>query len=109
MALLDRLARAENLPANERVTGHRFENALKLYFHGKITRTQMLNFFSIPAAMEADFDKFKARYDSFPTTTAGRDDRHMYVQDVEACIIGLQLGDITKAQFNTFTGLTLTT
>ena len=105
--LLDRLARNATLTNNERVTGHRYENALKLYCHGKLTRAQMLALFSIPVAMEADFDKFKARYDSFPTTASGRDDRQNYIQDVEACLIGLQLGDLTKAQFNTFTGLAL--
>jgi hypothetical protein len=109
MALLDRIARAENLPSNERVTGHRLENALKLYFHGKVTRTQMINFFNIPASMEADFDQFKTRYDSFGGSAAQLDLRHQYVQDIEACIIGLQLGDITKNQFNTFTGLSLST
>ena len=107
--LLDRIARDPTLPGTERVTGHRIENALKLYCHGKVTRAQMLNFFNIPAAMEADFDQFKTRFDSFPGTTAGRCDKIEFLQDVEACIIALQLGDITKAQFNTFTGLTLTT
>jgi hypothetical protein len=108
MALLDRIARSESLPQTERVGGHRLENALKLYFHGKLTRNQMLNFFSIPASMEADFDQFKTRYDSFGGSAAQMDLRHQYVQDIEACIIGLQLGDLTKNQFNTFTGLSLT-
>jgi hypothetical protein len=107
--LLDRIARDASLPNTERVTGHRIENALKLYFHGKLTRAQMLSFFNVPAAMEADFDQFKTRFDSFGTSAAQINLRHEYVQDVEACIIGLQLGDLTKAQFNTFTGLTLST
>lgn len=107
--LLDRIARDPSLPATERVTGHRVENALKLYFHGKITRTQMIAFFGIPAAMESDFDQFKTRYDSFGASAAQVDLKHQYVQDIEACVIALQLGDITKAQFNTFTGLNLAT
>jgi hypothetical protein len=107
--LLDRIARDPTLPSTERVTGHRIENALKLYFHGHLTRAQMLAFFDIPAAMEVDFDKFKTRFDSFGTNLAGEKARLQYTQDLEACIIGLQLGDLTKAQFNTFTGLTLTT
>lgn len=107
--LLDRIARDQNLPGSERVVGHRIENALKLYCHGKITRAQMINFFNIPLAMEADFDLIKARFDSFASTTAGRCDKIEYLQDLEAAIIGLQLGDITKAQFNTFTGLSLST
>ena len=107
--LLDRLARDPSLPNGERVTGHRAENALKLYFHGFLTRAQMLAFFDIPAAMESDFDQFKTRFDSFASNLAGEKARLQYTQDLEACIIGLQLGDITKAQFNTFTGLTLAT
>ncbi len=106
MTLLNFLSRQDNNPAN-RVSGHRYENALKLYFHGHITRTQMINFFNIPVGFEADFDQFKTRYDSFASNLAGRDDRQNYVQDVEACIIGIQNEDITKAQFNTFTGLSL--
>lgn len=105
MTLLDRIARVPSLPQSERVSGHRVENALKLYFHGRITRTQMINFFNIPTSMEADFDKFKTRYDSFAPNRA--EERINYVLDIEASIIGLQLGDISKAQFNTFTGLTL--
>jgi hypothetical protein len=108
MALLDRIARAENLPSNEKVAGHRIENALVLYFHGKVTRNQMIAFFNIPAAMEADFDQFKTRYDSFGSSAAQINLQHQYVEDVIACVTLLQLGDITKAQFNTFTGLNLT-
>ena len=109
MALLDRIARADSLPSNEKVTGHRIENALVLYFHGKVTRTQMIDIFGIPPAMEADFDQFKTKYDSFGSSAAQVDLKHQYVQDVIACVTLLQLGDITKTQFNTFTGLTLTT
>lgn len=106
--LLDRLARLSSLPGEERVPGHAVENALKLYFHGKVTRAQMLAFFNIPPAMEADFDLFKARYDTFGVLTLlGVDARHSYVEDLEACIVALQQGLITKAQFNTFTGLSL--
>lgn len=107
--LLDRIARDPSLPHSEKVAGHRIENALKLYFHGRLTRTQMINFFNIPPAMEADFDQFKTRYDSFGSSAAQVDLKHQYVQDVEACVVGLQQGDLTKAQFNTFTGLNLAT
>ena len=107
MTLLDRIMRSQSLPANERVTGHRLENAFKLYCHGIVTRTQMINFFNIPANMETDFDQFKTKYDSFPATTAGNLNREKWLMDLEACIIAIQLGDITKATFNTFLGLTL--
>lgn len=105
LTLLDRLARDASLPDDERTTGHRAENALTLYFHDKVTRTQMINFFSIPVGMESDFDQFKTRYDSFSQNQA--EERISYTEDVVACIGALQQGDITKAQFNTFTGLTL--
>jgi len=107
MTLLDRISRSQSLPASERVTGHRMENAFKLYCHGIVTRTQIINFFSISASMETDFDKFKTKYDSFPATTAGNLNREKWLMDLEACIIAIQLGDITKATFNTFLGLTL--
>lgn len=107
MTLLDRISRNPTLPNGERVLGHRMENAMKLYCHGIITRTTMINFFSIPANMETDFDKFKTKYDGFPSTTTGNLNREKWLADLEACIIAIQLGDITKANFNTFLGLTL--
>jgi hypothetical protein len=107
--LLDRIARDPKLPASERVAGHRVETALVLYFHDKITRAQLISYFNIPPAMQADFDQFKARYASFGTTAVQLELRNQYVQDVQACVVALQFGDITKAQFNTFTGLNLAT
>jgi len=69
----------------------------------------MLALFDIPVDLEADFDKFKTRYDSFSLVTlAGTAAALSYVMLVEACIISLQFGDLTRAQFNTFTGLDLT-
>ena len=106
MTLLDYLSRTDTINAN-RVRGHLYENSLKLYFHGHITRTQMINLFSIPVGFESDFDQFLTRYESFASNNVGRDDRQNYVQDVEACLIAIQGQDITKAQFNTFTGLSL--
>lgn len=107
MTLLDRIMRSQSLPSEERVLGHRVESAFKLYCHGIVTRTQMINFFSIPANMETDFDKFKTKYDSFPATTAGNLNREKWLMDLEACVFAIQNGDITKANFNTFLGLTL--
>jgi len=107
MTLLDRISRSQSLTPSERVTGHRVENAFKLYCHGIVTRTAMINFFNIPANMETDFDKFKTKYDSFPATTAGNLNREKWLMDLEACIFAIQMGDITKANFNTFLGLTL--
>lgn len=105
--LLDRIARDATLADGERIVGHAVESALTLYFHGRVTRAQMLAFFNIPPAMEADFDQFKARYDSFGGSAAQLDARQNYVQDVAACVVALQQRLITKAQFNAFTGLTL--
>lgn len=105
MTLLDRLARTGT--DSEQVSGHRAENSFKLYCHGIITRAQMITFFNIPVGMEVDFDKFKTKYDSFPATTVGNLSREKWLMDLEACIIAIQNGDITKANFNTFLGLTL--
>ena len=102
MTLLDRIARDTSLPDAERVSGHRVENAMKLYCHGHITRTQMINFFGIPANMESDFDQFKTKYDSLGVAAAEK-----WLMDFEACVIGLQNGDISKSTFNTFLGTTL--
>lgn len=107
MTLLDRVSRNATLSDTEKVAGHRVENAFKLYCHGIITRTAMINFFSIPVGMETDFDKFKTKYDSFPSTTVGNLSREKWLLDLEACVIAIQNGDITKANFNTFLGLTL--
>lgn len=103
MTLLDRISRSTSLPANERVIGHRVESAFKLYCHGKVTRTQMINFFNIPAGMETDFDKFKTKYDSFVTNL----DKEKWLMDLESCVFAIQNGDITKANFNSILGLTL--
>lgn len=108
MALIDRLARDDNLPQNERMTGHIFEYALTLYFHGHFTRTQIINFFNIPTNMETDFDQFKTKYDGFLNNNTGRFDRTEWVSDLEACMVGLQNEVLTKTQFNTILGLTLT-
>ena len=105
MTLLDRISRNGVDP--EQVSGHRVENALKLYCHGIITRAQMITFFNIPLAMETDFDKFKTKYDGFPNTTVGNLNKEKWLMDLEACITAIQNGDITKANFNTFLGLTL--
>lgn len=107
MTLLDRLRRDTNLPDNERVQGHRVENAMKLYLHGHITRTQIINFFNIPTNMEADFDQFKTKYDTFPNNANGKADKIDWILDLEACIIGIQGQDISKTQFNNFLGLSL--
>ena len=101
MTLLDRIARNGVDP--EQVSGHRVENAFKLYCHGKVTRTQMINFFNVPANMETDFDKFKTKYDSFGTNL----DKEKWLMDLEACVMAIQNGDITKTTFNTILGLTL--
>ena len=103
--LLDRIGRNQALPSEEQFGGHRFEACLALYFHGKFTRAQMLTFFTIPPAMEADFDKLKTKHDSAGGSAA----QLVWMQDLHACVKALQFGDITKAQFNTFTGLTLAT
>jgi hypothetical protein len=102
--LLERIARNGGLANGERISGHSMEAALRLYFHGKITRNQIINLFGIPQGMEADFDQFKTKYDSFLLAVERTD----WLLDLEACIVSLQLGDLTKAQFNNFLGLTLT-
>ena len=107
MTLLDRLGRNPLIPSDERVAAHKAENALKLYFHDHITRTQMISFFNIPVGMQPDFDQFKTKYDAFASNLQGQVDSEKWVKDVEACIIGLQIGDISKSLFNTILGLTL--
>ena len=106
MALLDRIQRSTGV-AGENVKGHSFESAMTLYFHEIITRQNIINLFSIPVGFEADLDKFKTKYNSFPGTAAGGLARTEWVQDFLACVIGLQLGEISKTQFNTFLGLDL--
>lgn len=58
--------------------------------------------------MEVDFDKFKTKYDSFPNDNTGKFDRLDWMQDFEACMVGIQNEIFTKTQFNTILGLTLT-
>jgi len=106
MTLLDRLRRDNTLPSNERVQGHLFEYAMTLYFHGHFTRQNIINFFNIPANFESDFDKFKTKYDSF--TNNQKIERIEWLQDLEACMVGIQNEVLTKTQFNTILGLTLT-
>lgn len=112
MTLLDRIARQTG-SGGVSIQGHSIESTFSLYFHGHITRTQFINFYDIPVGMESDFDQFLTKYDSFSPTGAGPLNQTRWVQDLDACIIGLQLEEgetgagITRAQFNTFLGLTL--
>ncbi len=108
MTLLDRLARLDTLPENERVPGHLVQDALILYFHGHYQRQQIINFFNIPANMEADFDKFKTKYDSFPNDTDGKFDRKDWEDDLKAVMMGLQNDLVSKNKFNSILDLTLT-
>lgn len=104
--LLDRIQRSLGA-GGENIPGHSIENALTLWFHDVITRTQIINQFNIPAGQESDLDQFNTKYDGFSPTGAGPLNQTRWVQDVHACVIGLQQGDISKAQFNTFLGLDL--
>lgn len=112
MTLLDRIARQIGL-GGEKIPGHSIESAFTLYFHGHITRTQLINLYDIPPSMESDLDQFLTKYDSFSPTGAGPLNQTRWVQDMYACIIGLQFEEretgtgITRGQFNTFLGLTL--
>lgn len=106
MALLDRIQRSTGVNGED-IPGHSIEGALTLWFHDVITRTQIINQFSIPVGQETDLDKFNTKYDGFPGTGSGPLDQTRWVQDLYACVIGLQQGDISKAQFNTFLGLDL--
>jgi len=104
MTLLDNIARETG---SNRVAGHRIEHAFTLYFHGHVTRTQMINFFSIPVGFESDFDQFLTKYEGFPATNQGMLDQTRWVQDLVGCLGALQLGDIPKSLFNSILGLTL--
>jgi hypothetical protein len=103
--LLDRIRR----DPLECLVSDRFECLLTLYFGDHFTRAQMLTLFAIPPEMEADFDLFKTKFSSFQSTQAGIDDRQTWGVVLRACVKALQFGDITKAQFNTIAGLTLST
>jgi len=107
MTLLDRISRKDDLPHDERMAGHLLENGLKLYFHGKVTRPQIINFLRIPSQFESDFDKFKTKFDGFANNPDGIKEQNYWVQDLEGCVIGIQTGYISKANFNSILGLTL--
>lgn len=115
MVLLDRIARDPSVPQELMFVGHKFEAALWIYFHGQLSRTEMLTLFGITAAEEADFDQFKGRYDSlldeprWDVHPLPADLKHEYVEDVLSCVVGIQQGWISKDQFNTYTGLNLST
>ena len=107
MTLLDRLARLSTLPDNERVPGHVVEYALILYFHGHYDRQEIINFFNITAPMEADFDKFKTKWDGFPTNNTGKFERQQWEADLIATIFGLQQKLVEPIKFNSILQLTL--
>ncbi len=102
MTLLDRIAREDSLPTNERVGGHLVQNAITIYVHGHVTRNQMINFFNIPGGMLTDFDKFKTKYDSLNTVGKGN-----WLLDLDSSITLLQAGILNKAKFNNILGLDL--
>jgi len=108
MALLDRIQRSTGIDGED-VPGHSFESALTLWFHGVITRPQIINKYSLPAGMEADLDKFMTKYDSFSPTGDGPLNQTRWVQDVVASVTALQIGEINKGNFNQLLGLDLTT
>ena len=84
MTLLDRLARLSTLPDNERVPGHVVEYALILYF-----------------------DKFKTKWDGFPTNNTGKFERQQWEADLIATIFGLQQKLVEPIKFNSILQLTL--
>lgn len=104
MTLIDNIARKEG---SKKIQGHKIENALTLYFHDHVDRDTMITKFGIPVSLQADFDKFKSKYDSFPNTSAGFVDQTKWIDDLHACIALIQQNEIDEKQFNFILGLTL--
>lgn len=110
MTLLDRIARQVGL-GGDKIPGHTIEAALGLYLTGAtgVTRQKVIDFFSIPASMETDFDKFKTKYDGLVGAAA----KGIWLRQLTDCVILLQQEErntgrgITRANFNTILGLDL--
>jgi hypothetical protein len=104
MVLLDRIAQDLAIDSSLWFQGHGFENAMKLYLHDKVDRATVLTRGNIPPEQEADFDQFKTYFLALAPT-----DRQAWVQVMEACTVLLQQDSISRDEYNSFTGLTLST
>jgi hypothetical protein len=105
LTLLDRIARAGSLPANEKMAGHAFEHYTILYLEGLWTLTKVrleLGINNAPQSQLDDYDKIKTEYD---TLNVG--DQRDWIHAFIASTIALQDNAITKGKWNTDLGLTL--
>lgn len=110
-SLLQRVRRDEG---QNPIPGHDFVNVLVAYCHGHITQTECYQTLKMQGTgpdrlqQQADFELLKVKYDSFPTTNAGKIDQEKWLQDVISQEHLLSLGTVTRAQFNTNLGVALT-
>lgn len=110
VTLLDRIIRSD-----EAFSGHQFAEITIAYILGSFTLIKARTELEILGGSQdridqrADFDEFKTKYDAFPDTEIGRDDRGIWIMKVLVLTNALQLGHESKAQYNTDLGLTLDT
>ena len=101
MVLIDRLARDNDLPPDQRVSGHLFEAALWLWLRGHITKQAVVTTFSLDVADSAKLDEFQTTFNAKNPAV----EKIAYFADVTSALVGLQQGKITKALFKTIVGI----
>ena len=98
MTLIDRLAQDEGVAP---IHGHTFSAALWFLGRGRSTRANIVNAFNLDATDQVQLDKLITHFQGLT-----QQEKDFFHSDLEAALVLLQEGIITKAQFKNLLGMT---
>ena len=99
--LIERMAQDNAIPSNKHLSAHRFSAAIFLWAAGDFTRAEAIAALELEANDEIQLDQMVTFYNGLTSSK-----KREFHGKVEAVIILLQDGKITKAQAKTFLGMT---
>jgi len=100
MTLIDKIARSDNIPHDQRVPGHIFEYTVWLWLRGHLTNNEA-DIFGFTGQEKSKMMEFKNKFDSLPNLT----EQIAYSKDVVAAVLLLQNNKIDKTKFKQIVGL----
>lgn len=105
MALLDHFANDAGTETGEngfeRLPAHQFTDSLFLWAIGDVTRTQVVNAWSLDATDQVQLDEMAANY----VALVGKDNKNEYINKLEAVLRLYEYGTINETQAKGFIGL----
>ncbi len=100
MALIDRLFH-DDPDTSRHIANHRWSAALWFFARGELTRANVVNAFGLTVDDQVQLDELIAHYQGLTATEQAK-----FHNDVEAAGVLAENGDLTKAKYRQFLGMT---